>query len=178
MTTLPVSRTVLALLLASVSAALITTLAPDQDNANDGDDLLPAFDTTSGRVLPPIADVTTDFRRPRAAPAARHAGAKNITAFGGLAPVAPPAPTVAPPPAPLLIAQPPPPRAPAASFVYLGRLSQGDRDFVFLLDGEDAIAVTAGSAINAQWTLEKASETELLLRHVSLNQTTTLRIAP
>lgn len=181
MTALPISKPMLALLLVTLGAAVVTSLAPAPNPHAVAEELLPtrvppdSAETLSGADNASATD-TALFLRPktRVEKTSRHNDAAN--AFGQSAPPTPPTPPILPPPpAPMIVEAPP---APAASFVYLGRLLQEDTAYIFLQDGEDAIAVVPGSPINSQWQLEQANESELVLRHKPLDQTSTIRIAP
>ncbi|KWT74863.1 MULTISPECIES: hypothetical protein [unclassified Variovorax] len=87
----------------------------------------------------------------------------------------PPQPTPAParpPPAPPPAIVPPPPKpvAPDPPFTYLGRIDQDGRSHVFLGLGADPHVVEVGEAVDAQWKVEKADPTQLVLRYLPLNE--------
>jgi hypothetical protein len=87
-------------------------------------------------------------------------------------PPQPPPPAAPPPPAPPpAVALPPPkPMAPDPPFTYLGRIDQDGRSHVFLGLGADPRVVEVGEAVDAQWKVEKADPTQLVLRYLPLNE--------
>lgn len=89
------------------------------------------------------------------------------------APEPPPPPPPAPPPPappPAIVRPPPKPVAPDPPFTYLGRIDQDGRSHVFLSLGADPHVVEVGQAVDAQWKVEKADPTQLVLRYLPLNE--------
>ena len=84
----------------------------------------------------------------------------------------PPPPPAPPPPAPPSAVAPPPPRpvAPDPPFAYLGRIDQDGRSHVFLGLGAEPRVVEVGESVDAQWKVEKAGPTQLVLRYLPLNE--------
>ncbi len=86
-------------------------------------------------------------------------------------PPPPPPPAPAPPaPPPAIVPPPPKPVAPDPPFTYLGRIDQDGRSHVFLGLGADPRVVEVGEAVDAQWKVEKADPTQLVLRYLPLNE--------
>ena len=87
-------------------------------------------------------------------------------------PPQPPPPPASPPPAPRPEIVPPAPKpvAPDPPFTYLGRIDQDGRSHVFLGLGADPRVVEVGEAVDAQWKVEKADPTQLVLRYLPLNE--------
>lgn len=81
-------------------------------------------------------------------------------AAAATAPVAPPAPSL-PPPMPV---------APDPALVYLGRMDQDGRSYVFLGRGKDPQVVEIGGQVDPQWKVEKATAGEVELRYLPLNE--------
>ena len=93
-------------------------------------------------------------------------------------PPQPPAPPAPPPPAPPAAVVPPPPKpvAPDPPFTYLGRIDQDGRSHVFLGLGADPRVVEVGEAVDAQWKVEKADPSQLVLRYLPLNEIRTVAL--
>ncbi|MDQ0612266.1 hypothetical protein QFZ83_006437 [Variovorax sp. W1I1] len=120
---------------------------------------------------------TADARRPPA-PWVRLAGEewkpsdaelrRAVDAAAAAAPpVAPPAPVV----------EAPKPVAPDPSLVYLGRIEQDGRRYVFLGRGADPQVVEIGGLADPQWRVEKATATEVQLRYLPLNEIRSIPVA-
>ncbi|VTU36669.1 hypothetical protein H6CHR_04762 [Variovorax sp. PBL-H6] len=88
-----------------------------------------------------------------------------------------PAPPPPAPPAPPPVIEPPPkPVAPDPPFTYLGRIDQDGHTHVFLGLGADPRVVAVGEAVDAQWKVEKADPTQLVLRYLPLNEIRTIAL--
>jgi hypothetical protein len=75
------------------------------------------------------------------------------------------------------VVAPPRPVAPNPSLIYLGRIEQGGRRYVFLGRGSDPQVVEIGGLVDAQWKVEKATATEVQLRYLPLNEVRSIPIA-
>lgn len=82
---------------------------------------------------------------------------------------APPPEAIAPP---VVIAPPPPapPIAPDPGLTYLGRMENKGKRYVFLARDAEPLVVEIGGRVDAQWKVEGATSTQVLLRHIPLNQ--------
>ncbi|MDH4095771.1 MAG: hypothetical protein OEV81_13430 [Betaproteobacteria bacterium] len=90
-----------------------------------------------------------------------------------------PAPVVAPPPpvrVAAIAAPPPPPVAPPLPFRYLGRFDDGERQVVFLEEGQVAHSVGAGETIGQRYRVERISDTTVTFRHLLFGTEQTLVI--
>jgi len=123
----------------------------------------------------PLAAEDTARAKPGAE--ARERAAEPWLRAAAALPVAPEPPQPPPPPAPPLPAPPPaivppPPKpvTPDPPFTYLGRIDQDGRSHVFLGLGADPRVVEVGESVDAQWKVEKADPTQLVLRYLPLNE--------
>ena len=87
---------------------------------------------------------------------------------------------VAAPPAPARVAAiaapPPPPVAPPLPFRYLGRFDDGERQVVFLEEGQIAHSIGAGETIGQRYRVERISDTAVTFRHLIFGTEQTLVI--
>ncbi|VTU40517.1 hypothetical protein H4CHR_05237 [Variovorax sp. PBS-H4] len=136
-------------------------------------------------AVEPWSSAADDMARsqPGAGPRARAREAEPWLRTAAALPEPPePPPPPSPPPAPPPLAPPPPvepppkPVAPDPPFTYLGRIEQGGRSQVFLGLGADPRVVEVGEAVDAQWTVEKADPTQLVLRYLPLNELRTIAL--
>ncbi|MBT2336227.1 hypothetical protein J7E49_20215 [Variovorax paradoxus] len=131
----------------------------------------------SSNEMPAMSRPASDTRRPEA-PWVRMAGeewrpsdADLQKAADAIAATALP---VAPPPPPV---EPPKPTAPDPSLVYLGRIDQDGRHYVFLGRGADPQVVEIGGLVDPQWKVEKATATQVQLRYLPLNEIRSIPVA-
>ncbi len=71
----------------------------------------------------------------------------------------------------------PKPVAPDPALIYLGRLEQDGRHYVFLGRGADPQVVEIGGLVDAQWKVEKMTATEVRLRYLPLNEVRSIPVA-
>jgi hypothetical protein len=68
------------------------------------------------------------------------------------------------------------PSAPDHGLVYLGRIEQDRRLYVFLGRGSVPQVIEVGSAVDAQWKVERATATQVDLRHLPSNDLRSIAI--
>jgi hypothetical protein len=85
--------------------------------------------------------------------------------------VAPPPP---PPPPPQAAPAPVQPTAPPLPFIFMGRISDGDRLTVFLVKDGRVYMASAGEVIDGAYKLEKIEARQLTLRYLPLDTVQTL----
>ncbi|MDI1300979.1 MAG: hypothetical protein PSX71_03650 [bacterium] len=154
----PVSKPLLAGLLATSVLTLIALLKPETDIAVEPDLALVAEHRDS-RATAESGSAT---------PWLRTLPPQHIASLNqGFVPPAPP-----PPPPQIVLPPPPPPKpvAPNPSFTYLGRMMRDDRVYVFLGRGEDVEVVAVGDSVDSSWRLESVSDTGIGLRYLPLNE--------
>lgn len=109
-------------------------------------------------------------------PAARAPAAATPRAASAVA-VRPPA--AAPSPTTTVAPAPPPPAAPVPAYTWLGRLERGGQVLALLADaGHQGRAVAAGTALDAQWRLERVEADAAVLRWLPGDQTVRVSAAP
>lgn len=82
----------------------------------------------------------------------------------------------APPPA-AAPAGPAKPAAPPLPFRYLGKLTENGRTEVFLLRGDDIVSIAPGQKIDAEYRVERISETEVSMTFLPLGTRQSLELA-
>ena len=88
----------------------------------------------------------------------------------------PPPPPPPPPPAPVVVPVPVKPSAPPLPFVFMGRMTEGDRVSVFLAKGERAYIAAEGDVIDGTYKLEKIEPRQVTLRYLPLDMAQTLAL--
>ena len=83
-----------------------------------------------------------------------------------------------PPPPPPKPAAPPPPMSPTLPFTFVGAWLENGRQTVFLEQGAMLLSVHVGDRLPGGWRLDAHTPESLTFTYVSLNQQSTLRIAP
>ena len=68
------------------------------------------------------------------------------------------------------------PAAPDPGLVYLGRIEQDRRHYVFVGRGAVPQVVEIGSAVDAQWKVERATATQVELRHLPFSDLRSIAI--
>lgn len=86
---------------------------------------------------------------------------------------APPIPAVQIAPVP-----PPAPSAPSLPFVYIGKLTDGDKLVIFLSRQDRNYGVSAGDVIEGSYRVEQVSESGVVFTYLPLNIKQTLTINP
>jgi len=83
-----------------------------------------------------------------------------------------------PPPKPYLPPTPPPPKPPPLPFKYLGRWVEGSRLTVFLMQGEQPIAIKQGQVLSGNWRVDEITERSVVFTYLPLDMQSTLGITP
>jgi len=161
MTTAPISKPLLALLLGTAALSVVLLLRPEADNTAEADlvaDRPPLVQQATAQVLGETPWV-------RKLPAIAHPN--TATAASLAKAVVPPSPPVAfIPVAPPL---PPVPTVPTPPYSYIGRLLQDHQTVVFFENGEDHFAVAIGDTLDDQWRVEAVSTDGVQLRYLPMN---------
>lgn len=164
---MPISKPLLALLLAAAVASVLVLLKPETDKPTAADDSLLMERPGTGKPASTVAADRIPWQRaPVEAPS-------TATLTQGFAPPPPP-PSVMP-----VVVTPPPPKpvAPTPSFVYLGRMVRDDTIYVFLGQGENVEVVPLGADVDGGWRVEKITDAGLELRYLPLNETRQLAMS-
>lgn len=80
-----------------------------------------------------------------------------------------------PPPKPL---PPPPPMAPQLPYTFLGAWNEGDKETIFLAQGQNTFTAQKGGRLGGGWRLDEVRPGALVFTYEPLNQQRTLRTAP
>jgi hypothetical protein len=83
-----------------------------------------------------------------------------------------------PPPKPYVPPPPPPPKPPPLPFKYLGRWVEGGQMTLFLVQGEQPIAVQAGQVLPGNWRVDEISDRLVVFTYLPLEMQSTLGITP
>ena len=83
-----------------------------------------------------------------------------------------------PPPKPYVPPPPPPPKPPPLPFKYLGQWVDGGQLTVFLVQGEQPIAIEAGQVLPGNWRVDEVSDRRVVFTYLPLEMQTTLGITP
>lgn len=83
-----------------------------------------------------------------------------------------------PPPKPYVAPPPPPPMPPPLPFKYLGRWVEGGQLTVFLVQGEQPVAVRMGQVLPGNWRVDKITEGTVVFTYLPLDMQSTLGITP
>lgn len=157
---LPISRQLLAGLLAAMVLSVIALLKPDIEPQAASEDVLLAV----------RHNVRASSQHESATPWLREPQSPHIASLNqGFAPPPPPPP----PPVIQQVMVPvviPRPVAPNPSFTYLGRMMRDDQVYVFLGRGDDVEVVAIGDAVDGSWRIESVSDTDVKLRYLPLNE--------
>jgi len=162
------SKPLQASLLMTVVLTAIALLKPEALDAS----------VTDGGPERTVSNQKTDTDRRPQAPWIRLAGEEWKPSDAELqkaadALVAAAAPVVAPPP----VVEPPKPTAPDPALIYLGRIDQDGRHYVFLGRGADPQVVEIGGLVDPQWKVEKATANQVQLRYLPLNEVRSIPVA-
>lgn len=83
-----------------------------------------------------------------------------------------------PPTKPYVAPPPPPPKPPPLPFKYLGRWVEAGQLTVFLVQGEQPIAIQAGQVLPGDWRVDEISDGQVVFTYLPLEMQTTLGITP
>ena len=83
-----------------------------------------------------------------------------------------------PPPKPYVPPPPPPPKPPPLPFKYLGRWVDGGQLTVFLVQGEQPIAIQMGQVLPGNWRVEEINDRRVVFTYLPLDMQSTLGITP
>lgn len=83
-----------------------------------------------------------------------------------------------PPPKPYVPPPPPPPKPPPLPYKYLGRWVENGQMTVFLVQGEQPLAVQAGQTLPGGWRVDEVNERRVVFTYLPLEMQTTLGITP
>ena len=83
-----------------------------------------------------------------------------------------------PPPKPYVPPPPPPPKPPPLPFKYLGRWVDAGQLTVFLVQGEQPIAVQVGQVLPGSWRVDEISDRQVVFTYLPLDMQSTLGITP
>lgn len=155
---IPVSKPLLAGLLASAVLSVIAVLKPETDAVAVAD-VAQAAERHQSHAAPAKTSATPWLR----------ALLPQQTASLNQGFVPPPPP---PPPPQIFLPPPPPPKpvAPNPAFTYLGRMMRDEKVYVFLGHGEDVDVVAVGDAVDSSWRIDGVSDTGVELRYLPLNE--------
>jgi hypothetical protein len=78
-----------------------------------------------------------------------------------------------PPPAPVVL---PPPAPPPLPFKYLGRWVEAGQQTLFLMQGEQPIAVQPGLVLSGNWRVDEITERTVVFTYLPLDMQSTLGI--
>ncbi|OGA78197.1 MAG: hypothetical protein A3G81_31250 [Betaproteobacteria bacterium RIFCSPLOWO2_12_FULL_65_14] len=82
-----------------------------------------------------------------------------------------------PAPQVLASAEPPQPVAPPLPFRYMGRLTENGKTEVFVLRGEDIVSIAPGQKIDADYRVERITETAISMTYLPLKTRQSLELA-
>lgn len=165
MSGLALSRPLQLALLAATTLTAVALLKPDPLAAPPAD---PAQLAPAQQRRPEAASGTS---RSDAPPWIRVVGEAWAPPVSEQAQAAAAAMAAQPEPPPPPIAEPPPqPVVPDPGLTYLGRINQDGRSHVFLGKGTDPQVVEIGGLVDSHWRVEKATATQIELRHLPLNE--------
>ncbi len=87
---------------------------------------------------------------------------------------------VPPPPPPKAYVPPPPPapKPPPLPFKYLGQWVDAGQLTIFLVQGEQPIAIQAGQVLPGNWRVDEINERQVVFTYLPLEMQTTLGITP
>jgi len=111
---------------------------------------------------------------PQAAPASKDRLARmQANLFPSQSWVPPP-----PPPKPYIPPPPPPPKPPPLPFKYLGQWIDDGELTVFLVQGEQPIAIQMGQVLPGNWRVDEISDRQVVFTYLPLDMQSTLGITP
>lgn len=83
-----------------------------------------------------------------------------------------------PPPKPYIPPPPPPPKPPPLPFKYLGQWIDAGQLTVFLVQGEQPIAIQMGQVLPGNWRVDEISDRQVVFTYLPLDMQSTLGITP
>ena len=89
-----------------------------------------------------------------------------------------PSRTWVPPPKPYVAPPPPPPSPPPLPFKYLGRWVDGGKLTLFLVLGEQPVAIQPGQVLSGSWRVDQITERSVNFTYLPLNMQSTLGFTP
>jgi hypothetical protein len=154
----PISKPLLALLLASTVLSLLVLMQPESATQGSAADDLLAERRTASSVS--AFDKLQPWRRKPHEIPQEHLGQGFV----------PPPPPPLPPPPPVVVVAPPKPEAPQVSFTYLGRIVRDGRTYIFLGIGEDVQVAAVGDTVEGVWRIEGVTEHGVEFKYLPLNE--------